>query len=237
MPHYLNLIDKKMNGIINIAKNVGTNVYENLYDEIVKINDNEDIYFNIETNGGTLCSLQKIIRVLKKIPNKKIAVIKKSAHSAGSILALACDEIQLSENATFSAIDPQSSTVVEINNLKILNIKIIPELYGEGDHNKNIVEYYSKVISHHRNKIKMLINNKYSEETKENILKNMFDAPLDHEELFFKEDLESFGLDIKTIDKNLEEDIKPKPKNYLKKIQLIAIAGLMVVSIVFFKFY
>lgn len=237
MPHYLNLVDKKMNGIMNIAKNVGTNVYENLYDELVKINDDEDIYFNIETNGGTNSSLQKVIRVIKKIPNKKIAVIKKSAHSAGSIFALACDEIQLSENATFSAIDPQYSTAVEINNLKIPNIKIIPELYGEGDHNKNIVEYYSKIISHHRNKIKMIINNKYSEETKENILKNMFDTPLDHEELFFKEDLESFGLDIKPIDKNLENDIKPKPKNYLKKIELFTIATLMTGCIIFFKFY
>jgi hypothetical protein len=237
MPHYLELVDKKMNGIINIAKNVGTNVYDNLYDELAKIKDNEDIYFNIETNGGTLFTLQKVIRIMQKIPNKKIAVIRKSAHSAGTILALACDEIQFSENATLSAIDPQHPTGIDIKNLKIVNFRIIPELYEDGDHEKNIVKYYSKVISHYRNKIKLLINNKYSDETKENILKHMYDTPLNHEELFFKENLEEIGLDIKNIDEKLEKNVRKTNKKCTKKFIILGFVSLLAVGAIFYKFY
>lgn len=200
--HEIDLKDLSMGGALNIFRNVGKDTYDVFYDRLIKIPDDKPLVINIETDGGSACRLIKIMRNLKGRKNLVIAHVKKSAHSAGAVLALSCDELHMSDDASLSAIDPQSSVGIEIKNLKINSIKLIPLIYdaeNKKEEKNNIINYYKSVTNETKKAIISILNKKHSQETINKIIEEMFDKPLTHEKLFFKEDIISFGVDVKSL--------------------------------------
>lgn len=61
----------------------------------------------LHTPGGLLSSAQQILHALKHHRGRKTAFIPYSAWSAGTMIALACDEIVLGSSAVIGPIDPQ----------------------------------------------------------------------------------------------------------------------------------
>lgn len=61
----------------------------------------------LHTPGGLLHSAQQILHALKHHRGRKTAFIPYSAWSAGTMIALACDEIVLGSSAVIGPIDPQ----------------------------------------------------------------------------------------------------------------------------------
>lgn len=64
-------------------------------------NKNEEIQFDISTLGGDLATGITIHDLIKAHPQKTIANIVGLTASAGTIIAIACDEVQMSDNALF----------------------------------------------------------------------------------------------------------------------------------------
>src|SRR5690606_13926108 len=126
--YILRLKDPPRSGIINIAKHFGKDPYDIFYDELVKIEDDKPLRIYIESDGGDMLSLQKIVRNLRRRTHKVSIYIEKSAHSAGTVLALACDEIYMNQDASLSAIDPQNEKDIVIDDYKFKSIKLIPLL-------------------------------------------------------------------------------------------------------------
>ena len=200
--HSITLKDLSKSGIINIARNVGKDAYDIFYDELVKHDDSKPLRIYIETDGGSFLRLQKIMRNLNKRTQKISAYVMKSAHSAGSILSLSCDELYMAEDATLSAIDPQSSEPININNPSWKSIKLIPLIYSSEDkqeNRRNIIKYYKDLTEDTYVEVRKILNKRFSEETKDAIMNEMFNKPLTHEKLFFIEDLQALGIVVNTI--------------------------------------
>lgn len=64
-------------------------------------NKSEDIQFEISTLGGDLATAITIHDLIKTHPKKTVANIVGLTASAGTVIAIACDEVQISDNALF----------------------------------------------------------------------------------------------------------------------------------------
>lgn len=64
-------------------------------------NKNEELFFNISTLGGDLGAGLTIHDLIKAHPKKTVANIIGLTASAGTVIAMGCDEITISENALF----------------------------------------------------------------------------------------------------------------------------------------
>lgn len=61
----------------------------------------DDITFDISTLGGDLATSITIYDLIKAYPGKTVANIVGLTASAGTVIAIACDEVQISDNALF----------------------------------------------------------------------------------------------------------------------------------------
>lgn len=200
--HNIELKDFSQKGIFNIAKNIGKDAYDGFYDKLVQLDDTKPLKITIETDGGSLFRLQKIMRNLKRRNNKIIAIVEKSAHSAGSILALSCDELHMSQDASLSAIDPQYIKGINFAHFENPALKLASEYFQAEESQSRLVisDHLKNNLKESRDTIKTFLNKKFSGDTKENVLSEMFDKPVTHEKIFFIDDLKSMGVEVKMLD-------------------------------------
>ncbi|MED5550729.1 MAG: hypothetical protein VX529_15365 [Pseudomonadota bacterium] len=69
--------------------------------------DNAPIDIVLHTPGGIASATQQILHALKHHPGRKTAFLPYRAKSAGTMIALACDEIVMGTSAVLGPIDPQ----------------------------------------------------------------------------------------------------------------------------------
>lgn len=69
--------------------------------------DNAPIDIVLHTPGGIASATQQILHALKHHPGRKTAFVPYRAKSAGTMIALACDEIVMGTSAVLGPIDPQ----------------------------------------------------------------------------------------------------------------------------------
>lgn len=230
----ITLKDLSQGGLINIARNVGKDVYDIFYDELVKLDDTKPLKIYIETNGGSALSLQKILRNLKRRKQTTMAYVQKSAHSAGAVLALACDELYMSEDATLSAIDPQQKDSINPNTTGFNSLKLVYQIYHSGDKSTItalIADHYNKLTNEFREIIIGALNCNFSVETKDNIMREMFDKPLDHSKLFFKEDISGFGVNVKVLCKDDVPSTKSSSKWIIGAVSVVILSAMLFFSL------
>jgi len=86
---------------------INESVYKKFMSDYMKIVDEEEIYVDVTTAGGGLTYSLMIANVLTRHKGKVTAIVRSHALSGGTLIALACSEIQMSEYASLSSIDPQ----------------------------------------------------------------------------------------------------------------------------------
>jgi ATP-dependent protease ClpP protease subunit len=86
---------------IELYGDVGTQITVDSFRAILNENKDEDLQLDISTLGGDLNTGLIIHDLLKAHKGKTIANIVGLTASAGTVIALGCDEIQMSENALF----------------------------------------------------------------------------------------------------------------------------------------
>lgn len=83
-----------------IEQEYGINAMD-LREAIAKAGDAETIIFNINTPGGSVFESREIIDVIRNVKAKTVAHIGSLCASAGTSIALACNEVEMANGAHF----------------------------------------------------------------------------------------------------------------------------------------
>ena len=164
---------------------------EKLYDELCNVPDKEMINIVVKTHGGSLLWCNKLTLLFKQRTGDVRVFIKDYAHSAGSVLALAADEIFMNRYATMSAIDPQVSTFGFISYLPLQHLSAMVK------DNQGLPSYLKASSEYHRNDMEKIINAKHNVNK---IMEVMYDGVVDHATLFTRDDVERLGVRISEWD-------------------------------------
>jgi hypothetical protein len=145
----------------------------------------------------------------------------------------------MDKNAVLGPID--HIMVIDYNNI-LLPIKDIVKITDSDSLPsimKNINNISTNNLDYYRNEIMKYLNDKYSD--KENIMKFMFDNPVNHGIPFHIEDLKEFGVEINPLEELKNNGIDINPLNELdinlsltSKI-LLGLTGFVLVSYLFIK--
>ena len=85
--------------------------------------DNVPLDVILHTPGGLVLAATQIARALKSHPGKTSVFVPHYAMSGGTLIALAADEIHMSEHAVLGPIDPQLGQKAAASVLKVLEMK------------------------------------------------------------------------------------------------------------------
>ena len=184
--------EKKRSGLFSMVSGKHNDVYENFYDELIKIPENKPVDIIIKTHGGPALWCSKICYVLKNRTGKSRAFVKSYAHSAGAIIALAASEIYITYDTTLSAIDAQGSPLADLFQTSINGLSKLVESPVT-----NFVELNKARAQYFRESIEKFINDKHN---KGLIMQKMHDESPIHEQLFFKEHMNDIGIVYNTWD-------------------------------------
>ena len=92
---------------IPMLRYIDLNDAEEVLEAIRKTPPNKPLEFILHTPGGLVLPALQIARAIKAHPGKKTVFVPHYAMSGGTLIALAADEIVLSEHAVLGPIDPQ----------------------------------------------------------------------------------------------------------------------------------
>lgn len=199
-PKKIKLTDKNSTSGISLIMNKRTvNDYETFYNQLVKVPDDQPVDIIITTHGGSALWCSKICYVLINRKGLSRIFVKSYAHSAGTAIALAGSELYITTDTTLSAIDTQGSPLSDLFHTSIKNL---PEIIT--DPRKAMVNICKERSDYFRNITEQYVNTKLH--NKENIMKHMHDNAPIHEQLFFKEELRTIGIQFK-IWNGKEEDL------------------------------
>ena len=74
--------------------------YRMVVNKIDELGEDDTVEFWINSDGGDLSGLVALLTAIRTTKAQTLAVLKGSCHSAGSILALCCDSIEISPYTT-----------------------------------------------------------------------------------------------------------------------------------------
>lgn len=205
-PKKLYLVDKKKkSGIISSLTSSHVDVYENFYNELVKVPWTDPIDIIITTNGGSCLLCSKICYVLKNRKGKSRVFVKSHAHSAGTVIALTANELYITMDTTFSAIDAQGFPFSDVLQTSMQRIAKLVQ-----DPKNAFVEISNERANYFRTIIEKYLNSDLH--NKHSIMEFMHDKSPIHEQLFFREDMDRIGIKYKIWDGNDESTDKIKEK-------------------------
>ncbi len=92
---------------IPVLRYIDLNDSEAVLDAIRKTPRNKPLEFILHTPGGLVLPALQIARAIKAHPGRKTVFVPHYAMSGGTLIALAADEIVLSDHAVLGPIDPQ----------------------------------------------------------------------------------------------------------------------------------
>jgi len=158
----------------------------------------------LHTPGGDVFATLAISRLLHQYPGKIRAIIPLYAMSGGSLLALTCDELLMTRNASIGPIDPQIGSWFKFGSAKAWD-KIV-KFKGRKAEDQSISfammgKQYTKTLKSH---ILKVLGFSLSKNQKEKLADYLTKGDIEHAYALTPLDLERFGLKISIIqDKKL----------------------------------
>jgi ATP-dependent protease ClpP protease subunit len=196
-PVLLKLVDKKKkSGILALLGSIDDNLYEKFYEELVKIPENCPIDIIINTQGGPALWCSKICYVLYMRSGYSRAFVYGCAHSAGTIIALSTDELYITYDTSFSAIDAQGFPLGDLFTTSINKLATLVQ-----NPRQSFIDLTNERSNYFREMVEKFINNKHN---KELIMQKMHDQSPIHEQLFFKPDLDKLEIYYHVWDGNIK---------------------------------
>lgn len=198
------LVDSKESGGIynTLFGSSDNNVYKQLYEKLNELPDGMDVNIVIQTYGGPAVWCIKICETIKNRKGLVRAYVKDYAYSAGSVIALAADELYMTKNASLSAIDPQISPLSVISQI---GLKTIPNLLRNdlSKTSEELKDGFSNQLEYYKTLFGEYLNERYN---KEKIIKEMFMDALSHEHIYFARQLTGWfcGFNIHNWDGKTE---------------------------------
>ena len=205
-------IDTSMNdGFFGLYQSgISQKTYENFLKDYSKLSPTDDFTLSIYTNGGSMFYTVLIANILSNHRGKITALITKYAMSGGTLLALMCDNIQMTENACLGCIDLQLHLPIK---------HVLPTLTNFRHTNFFCSLGYDLLFSYestYETRIKSLLSKKHSREDSD-IIYEFFCNHTDHEiPIFFNELPNKINVSLYTAEEKQEN---PEVKNDNAAIQ------------------
>jgi ClpP class serine protease len=155
----------------------------------------------LHTPGGLVLAATQIARAIFTRKGKVTVFVPHYAMSGGTLLALAADEIVMSEYAVLGPVDPQLGEYPAASILKAAHQKPIAEV---DDKTLILADQAEKAIAQMRHEVGELLANRYPSEKAEEIAKLMTSGTWTHDYPITYERARALGLPVNS---NMPENV------------------------------
>ncbi len=167
--------------------------------------------FILHTPGGLVLPSLQIARALSKHPGKVTVFVPHYAMSGGTLLALAADEIVMSEFAVLGPVDPVIGQLPAVSLLKAVAKKSVDEL---DDRTLIMADQAEKSVAEVRNFVRELLEKHQSPEKAEELARLLSEGNWTHDFPITADAAQALGLPVSTqMPKEVLElmDLFPQP--------------------------
>jgi len=148
----------------------------------------------LHTPGGLVLAALQIARAVHKHKGKVTAVVPHYAMSGGTLIALAADEIVMSEDAVIGPVDPQLGQYPAASILKAVARKPVERVRDE---TLILADQSEKAISQVRDCVRELLADKAQEKTEE-LARLLSEGTWTHDHPITFETAKGFGLPVRS---------------------------------------
>ncbi len=145
----------------------------------------------LHTPGGLVLAALQIARAIHKHKGKVTAFVPHYAMSGGTLIALAADEIIMSEDAVLGPVDPQLGQYPAASILKVVARKPIAEIK---DDTLILADQAEKALNQVRESVKQLLITKTSPEKAEELSRMLSEGRWTHDHPITFDTAKEFGL-------------------------------------------
>jgi ClpP class serine protease len=149
----------------------------------------------LHTPGGLVLAALQIARAIYKHEGKVTAFVPHYAMSGGTLIALAADEIVMSEYAVLGPVDPQLGQFPAASILKAVAQKPVAEVKDE---TLILADQAEKATSQVRESVRELLAEKLPEEKAAELAKMLSEGTWTHDHPITFESAKSFGLPVRS---------------------------------------
>ena len=149
----------------------------------------------LHTPGGLVLASLQIARAIHKHQGKVTAFVPHYAMSGGTLIALAADEIIMSEYAVIGPVDPQLGQYPAASILKAVAKKPVAEV---DDNTLILADQAEKAMTQLRDSVQELLTGKIRQEKVEELAKLLSEGTWTHDHPITFEVAKSFGLPVRS---------------------------------------
>jgi ClpP class serine protease len=177
----------------------------------------------LHTPGGLVLASLQIARAIHKHPGKVTVFVPHYAMSGGTLIALAADEIVMSEHAVLGPVDPQLGQFPAASILRVLRDKPIAEI---DDQTIILADQAQKAISQVRQSVIELLEDELPREKAEELAEILSTGTWTHDHPITFEEAKSLGLPVRS---DLPEEmlrlmsLYPQPVRRIPSVEYVPI--------------
>ena len=149
----------------------------------------------LHTPGGLVLASLQIARAIHKHQGKVTAVVPHHAMSGGTLIALAADEIVMSEYAVIGPVDPQLGQQPAASILKAVAKKPVAEV---DDQTLILADQAEKAITQVRESVRELLTGKLTPEKAEELARLLSEGTWTHDHPITYGKAKGFGLPVRS---------------------------------------
>src|ERR1700719_172298 len=177
-----------------VFRYIDVNDYEEVLRAIHLTDPSVPLDLVLHTPGGLVLASLQIARALHKHQGKVSAFVPHYAMSGGTLIALAADEIVMSEYAVLGPVDPQLGQYPAASILKAVARKPVAEV---DDQTLILADQAEKAISQVRESVRELLADKCTPEKAEELSRLLSEGTWTHDHPITYERAKSFGLPVR----------------------------------------
>jgi ClpP class serine protease len=148
----------------------------------------------LHTPGGLVLAALQIARAIHKHKGKVTIFVPHYAMSGGTLIALAADEIVMSEDAVLGPVDPQLGRYPAASILKVLEKKPVSEI---DDETLILADQSEKAISQVRESVEALLATRNPVDKAEELARLLSEGTWTHDHPITYETAQRFGLPVR----------------------------------------
>jgi ClpP class serine protease len=175
----------------------------------------------LHTPGGLVLPSTQIARALKKHPGKVTVFIPHYAMSGGTLIALAADEIVMSEHAVLGPVDPQLGQFPAASLLRAVAKKPVAEV---DDSTLILADQAEKAIFEVRNTVLELLDQKFPPDKAQELARLLTEGTWTHDFAITFEAAQGLGLPVSSeIPKEILElmSLFPQPMRQIPAVEYL----------------
>jgi ClpP class serine protease len=149
----------------------------------------------LHTPGGLVLAALQIARAIHKHQGKVTAFIPHYAMSGGTLIALAADEVVMSEYAVMGPVDPQLGQYPAASILKAVAIKPVKDT---DDNTLILADQAEKAMAQIHDSVRELLSDKLPADKAEELARKLSEGTWTHDHPITVDTAKSFGLPVRS---------------------------------------